>query len=208
MIDDLNAPLGQGKKAKRGAALAAFVPHALAGALALSLVSFTFWAATADDPLGGEPTALLAIDQGTAKVAEDASAPVKGEQPSRYDGPAPGSKTVTIIDGTSGKREEVTIPSTPGSPRASNASAAPAIEAAPAVNPHLIENSRHGSIPKIGPDGAKPSEVYARPVNLAPGKPDGPRIAIVISGLGIGTSGTAEALVQAAGLGYLCLCAL
>jgi hypothetical protein len=171
VIDDLNAPLGQGKKAKRGAALAAFVPLALAGALALSLVSFTFWAATADDPLGGEPAVLVAIDQGTApaKAADAGPGSGKTEQPSRYDGPAPGSKTVTIIDGTSGKREEVTIPSTRESPRAGDAPAPAAFEAAPAVNSNLIENSRHGSIPKMGPDGAKPSEVYARPVKLATG---------------------------------------
>jgi uncharacterized protein len=201
VTDDLNAPLGQVKKAKRGAALAAFVPHLFAGALGLSLLTFAFWAATANDPLGGEPTVLVAIDPGTApaKAADGGPASGKIEQPSRYDGPVPGSKTVTIIDGTSGKREEVTIPSTPESPRASNAPAPSAPEAAPPLSPLLIENSRHGSIPKIGPDGAKPSEVYARPVKLAAGKPDGPRIAIVISGLGIGTSGTAEALSKLPG---------
>jgi polysaccharide deacetylase 2 family uncharacterized protein YibQ len=56
-----------------------------------------------------------------------------------------------------------------------------------------MENSRHGSIPKIAPDGAKPAEVYAQAVKAINGKPDAPRIAVIVSGLGIGTSGTAEA---------------
>jgi uncharacterized protein len=126
--------------------------------------------------------------------------------PSRYDGPdaasapAAGGQTVTIIDGSSGKREEVTLPATPGSPRAGNPNAPAGNDAAPSgPNPRLIETSRHGGIPKIGADGARASEAYARPVKAAAGKPDGPRIAIVVSGLGIGTSGTAEALAKLPG---------
>ena len=195
MVDDLNTPLGQGTKSKRGSILRAFLPRALAAVLGLCLVTFVLWAVTADDPMGGEPTAVVAVEPG-ARVAADGQPPVKVVAPSRYDGPdagsgsAAGSKTITIIDGTSGKREEITLPATPGLPRSAN-------EGAPgASSAHLIETSRHGGIPKIGPDGARPSEVYAQPVKAAAGKPDGPRIAIVISGLGLGTSGTADALAK------------
>jgi polysaccharide deacetylase 2 family uncharacterized protein YibQ len=187
-------------------ALPAFLPHAVAGALGLSLVTFLLWAATADDPMGGEPAALVAVEP-TAKALEDSQQAAKAVTPSRYDGPdaaagpAAGGKTVTIIDGTSGKREEVTIPSAPGSPRAGNADTPAANERALAAapNPRLIETSRHGGIPKIGPDGARPAEVYARPVKATDGKPDAARIAIVISGLGIGTSGTSDALARLPG---------
>ena len=204
MADDLNAPLGQAKKAKRRLALFAYLPQAIAGALGLSLVSFLLWAATADDPFGGEPAALVAIEP-AAKTADDGQQPpIKVVTPSRYDGPdaaggpPPGSKTVTIIDGSSGKREEVTIPAAPGSPR--GAAVPAASESAPTPpSPRLLETSRHGALPKIGPDGARPSEVYARPVKATAGKPDSPRIAIVISGLGIGTSGTADALAKLPG---------
>jgi polysaccharide deacetylase 2 family uncharacterized protein YibQ len=205
VADDLNAPLGQGKKAGRRLAFPPFLPHAIAGALGLSLISFLLWAATADDPMGGEPAALVAVEP-TAKAVEDSQQAVKVVTPSRYDGPdatagpAPGSKTVTIIDGTSGKREDVTIPSAAGSPRAGNADT-PANERAlgGTPNPRLIETSRHGGIPKIGPDGARPAEVYARPVKATDGKPDAPRIAIVISGLGVGASGTSDALAKLPG---------
>jgi polysaccharide deacetylase 2 family uncharacterized protein YibQ len=194
VADELNAPLGQEKKARPRLALPDFLPQAVAAVLGLCFVSFLLWAATADDPFGGEPSALVAVEP-PAKAA-DAQQAVKVVAASRNDGPdaagpAAGSKTVTIIDGSSGKREEVTIPSTPASTRGAGESALSAPSA------RLAENSRHGAIPKIAADGARPAEVYARPVKAE--QPDRPRIAIVIGGLGIGTSGTSEALAKLPG---------
>ena len=37
------------------------------------------------------------------------------------------------------------------------------------------KTSRHGGIPRIAPDGARPSEVYARPVKPSAGQPNAPR---------------------------------
>jgi hypothetical protein len=91
--------------------------------------------------------------------------------------PPPGSKTVTIIDGSSGTRKEYTIPGggDGGSQR-------------PLLDPELIEGTRHGAIPKVGPDGVRPSSRYAHPRELPAGKKDSPIIAIVIGGLGISAS--------------------
>src|SRR5262245_59458264 len=58
----------------------------------------------------------------------------------------------------------------------------------------MIETTRHGTIPKIAADGARPAEVYSRPVQLTLDKVSGPRVAIVLGGLGIGAAGTFEAL--------------
>ena len=195
MADDLNAPLGQSKKAKRGVALTAYAPQAMAGVLALILGVFVLWAATVEDPLGGEPFVVVKLDP-PAKPAEQSTAKTETGAPSRYDGPAPGGpaadgQTVTIIDGTSGKREEVTIPAPAGTPPAASSAAA-----LTPPDPTLMETSRHGAIPKISTDGAKPAEIYAQPVKAASGKPDAPRIAIIVAGLGIGTSSTAEALAK------------
>jgi hypothetical protein len=95
--------------------------------------------------------------------------------------PPPGSKTVTIIDGSSGTRKEFTIPGNGdgGSQK-------------PLLDPKLIEGTRHGAIPKVGPDGARPSSRYAHPRELPTSKRDSPIIAIVIGGLGISASGTAD----------------
>src|SRR5205085_11361347 len=100
-------------------------------------------------------------------------------------GSSPGATTVTIIDGMSGKRQEVTINQAPQTPQV------PQINAT--VDKRLVETSRHGPIPKIGSDGARAADVYARSTKSVTSK-DGTRIAIVVGGLGIGAAGTMEAL--------------
>jgi uncharacterized protein len=182
--DDLSAPLGQSTNRKRRFVLPLAVPQAIAGALGLFLVVFVLWTISMDDPLGGEPMVIVAADPRPAgKTAEIAPWSGPAEAPRRYDGPAqgtpPGGRTVTIIDGSSGKRQEVVIPD--GKP-------------APGGDERLLETSRHGPIPKIGADGARPADTYARPIKLA--KADIPRVALVVTGLGIGANTTAEALAK------------
>jgi len=102
--------------------------------------------------------------------------------------PPPGSKTVTIIDGSSGKTQEVTIP---GNGAAKTAKTPGEAKAAP--EPQLSEPSRHGPIPVIGPNGARASLIYSHPRALPPDKTGAPQIAIIIAGIGISASGTADA---------------
>ena len=64
------------------------------------------------------------------------------------------------------------------------------------LDPKLLETTRHGSIPKIGPDGTRPSARYAHPRQVPPNKKDMPVIAIVVGGLGISASGTADAFAK------------
>jgi uncharacterized protein len=168
--------------------------------LGLSLAVFAGWAMVMDDPFGGEPMAVVPTDQraaGANRKSEEPSARPNvqsaSQRPNRYDGPAaepaaasapPASaKTVTIIDGSSGKRQEIVLPG-------------PADSKPGGMDQRLTETSRHGPLPKVAPDGARPSEVYARQTKAIPGKPNAPRVAIVIGGLGIGASGTNDALAK------------
>ncbi|MEI9804350.1 MAG: divergent polysaccharide deacetylase family protein [Pseudolabrys sp.] len=159
------------------------------------------WAIFANDPLGGEPTAVVPAKQpGAGQAKRDADG--DGKAYSRYDGPVvkipdaaatatkpagppPGSKTITIIDGSSGKSQDVIIPGTPAPPAGGAAK--------PQGELKLLETTRHGAIPQIGPDGTRASVAYAKPLQLPPNKKDYPRIAIVLSGVGISASGTADA---------------
>ena len=158
---------------------------------------FALWALIADNPLGGEPTARVLADQpaaGSAKAPLAAPLPrpdpgamtdrTRLRRPRRH---PPGTQTVTIIDGSSGKRQEVIV-----------AGSGEGTKGAP-VDTKLLEISRHGPIPKISADGARPSEVYARKTPTAAGNPDGPRIALIISGLGVGASLTSDALTKIPG---------
>jgi len=200
VADDLNAPLGQHKR-KRLLNLPVSAPQLLAGVLGLSGVVVVAWAALVNDPLGGEPTAVVATKAPpSTQTARDGDR--DGKQHARHDGeagsapnapeaaakaveaPPPGSRTVTIIDGSSGARQQFTIPG--NSDGASK----------PLLDPKLVEATRHGAIPKIGPDGVRPSARYARPRDLPANKKDSPLISIVIGGLGIGASGTADAFAK------------
>jgi polysaccharide deacetylase 2 family uncharacterized protein YibQ len=98
-----------------------------------------------------------------------------------------GTKTVTIIDGKTGARQEVVIPD--GGSAANSASVPP-------LNQNFVEMTPRGPIPKIAADGTRPSEAFARPVKALPGKPDAPRVALIISGLGVSASGTDEAITK------------
>lgn len=60
------------------------------------------------------------------------------------------------------------------------------------LDPILVESSRHGFVPRIGPNGRKPSDHYAAPAPLG----DGPRIGIVIAGFGLRSALVKQALKQ------------
>jgi uncharacterized protein len=126
-IDDLSVPLGQ-RPAKRRRELAVSVPKVIAAALALFLGVFIVWAIVSDDPFGGEPRVAMPIDKRGLAAANkpEANAPQSTPtapnlkvvapdaqqvepQQSRSTAP-PGVKTVTIIDGKTGARQEIVIP--------------------------------------------------------------------------------------------------
>ena len=117
--DELSAPLGQDKRPRQhrnGLSFLQLVAAAL-GALAITIVG---WAMLVEDPLGGEPMAIAPVDLAAAakaKPEKPESAAGEGRTGLSRDGgygsgsepPAaalPPSRTVTIIDGTSGQRRE------------------------------------------------------------------------------------------------------
>jgi uncharacterized protein len=206
--DDLNAPLGLNKKpvSRRVPPLA--LPVA-AGLLGLLLAVGVAWSLLGNDPLGGEPmvvvnaglspdgtpekkppiapkvedaastraTTLPAADPITRIVAGEPVAEKSGDK--GLEKPAGrGEQIVTIIDGKSGARQEVRIP-------------AAADPSNTGVNTQLIEMTRYGAIPRVGADGSRAAQAYARPIQA---KPTSPQIAIVVAGLGISASVTTEAL--------------
>jgi polysaccharide deacetylase 2 family uncharacterized protein YibQ len=205
--DDLDVPLGTDKKRRKGLTLPIAAPQLVAGVLGFSVLVVGFWAVFADDPFGGEPITVIAtrpVLTATAKDENVAAATQAADRPGRYTGPGaatmgiakpgepavaplpPGAKTITIIDGSSGKKQDVVLPGNPTLPDAKLQKAAP--------DQRLLEQSRHGAIPKIGADGARPSATYARPIKMPADKPDAPRIAIIVGGLGTSAAVTTDAL--------------
>ncbi|MDO9442875.1 MAG: divergent polysaccharide deacetylase family protein [Beijerinckiaceae bacterium] len=69
------------------------------------------------------------------------------------------------------------------------------VQLAPAPDRRLVEKGTHGPLPKIGADGARPSEVYARPLIMPTNMRAGaPRIAIVVGGMGLSQTATSGAI--------------
>ena len=194
--DDLSTPLGQKTvRAKRRYRLPFTGTQALAVVLGLFLVAFAGFAIFNDNPLGGEPIAHIALRQATPAVGEKSVAthPGAAEPAAKSATPqaaAGEQKTVTIIDGSSGARHDVTISS--DAPDKGAAEAAPAIMAA--VDPRLLEKSRYGMIPVVS-DGLKPFTAYAAEADRAKAAKM-PVVAIVVGGLGVGAAKTTEAIMK------------
>ena len=168
--DDLNAPLGQDKKqaaAESAGDRAAAVWPALLGLFGLAVVG---WALFVNDPLGGEPVAVVATgrpapdrpsrtppatreQQPAMTASRRSSARRRGRSRAAAAAPPPGSQ-----DRHHHRRLERQAPGRRRFParRRRRAKARRSISS-------CLETTRHGAIPKIAPDGARPSALYAQP---------------------------------------------
>jgi uncharacterized protein len=207
--DDLNAPLGQ-KPKKRRFAIPITTSQVLGGVLSLFFGAFVLWATLGDNPFGGEPMVVAKINAPSGPAASGTPDVLSGT-PNRYDGPAEvpphaaqaapagAAQTVTIIDGKTGQRQEVELAPPAADTPAPTAAAVPADQ-------KFAEMTSHGLIPKVAADGVRPADAFAEPVKTLPGKPDAPRIAIIIGGLGVSESATADAITKLPGavtLGFM-----
>jgi uncharacterized protein len=193
--DDLHKPLGLSADRSR----AGLAPHLRAIAAAVMIgagvAALTFLAGEADH--AGEPFATASIEPA---APSNASAP-EGREPDGKGGDderAAAAASATEIEADSG----VAVVRPDGAPapgamviRIPDAPGAAKLAAAP--DPRLIERSDFGPLPRVGPDGARPAQVYARP---APSPAKGrPRIALVIGGLGLNDQATTRAITKLPG---------
>jgi uncharacterized protein len=195
--DDLSAPLGQETvRQKRRFRLPFTGMQALAVLLGLFLACFLGFALFNDNPLGGEPmTTRIAIrplspaDEKPAVAAASGGSEAGAKSATKQTGSSE-QRTVTIIDGSSGARHDVTISGE--APDKTAAGAAPTMMAG--IDPHLLEKSRYGMIPVMS-DGLKPFNAYAAEADRAKAAKM-PVVAIVVGGLGIGAAKTTDAIMK------------
>ncbi|WP_028166263.1 divergent polysaccharide deacetylase family protein [Bradyrhizobium elkanii] len=191
--DELSAPLGQETVAKKRRFQVPFTAtQALAVMLGLILVTFAGIALFNDDPLGGEPIAHIALRK--APVAEEkpaaagpAAEPMAKSPPRQAAGE---SKTVTIIDGSSGARHDVVVSGDAADKAESDAAPGPMT----GIDQRLLEKSRYGMIPVVA-DGLRPFTVYAADADRAKAAKT-PVVAIVVGGLGVGAAKTTDAIMK------------
>jgi uncharacterized protein len=196
VADDLSLPLGTGVRRRSLLPTPPFLR--IAGLIGLLTAIALGWLLFAKDPRASEPFAVVSIEKSGAKQKSELAAPPAaasvrnpGENNKAVAIP-PGAQTVTIIDGKSGARQEVVVRNPDAAAGAAVAKLQDNFEAHP-VDRRLVEVSRHGAIPRVGSDGARPLDLYASAAAAAADRKL-PRIAIVVGGLGIGGGTTAEAI--------------
>jgi polysaccharide deacetylase 2 family uncharacterized protein YibQ len=194
--DELDEPLGlasgvaaapvRRKRPTKGAAIGAALLAIVVGVLTLP---------RRDLSLDGEPFAV-------AKV-EVAPAPRKPDAPdvtaSVRQTPAPMAAPATQAEATS--EVKVTRGSGgPPKPLIIDVAQALGVKLAAAPDARLIERSEYGLLPRIGVDGARPIDVYARAVIADPSLGSGrPRIALVVRGLDRNAEGADDAIARLPG---------
>jgi len=166
------------------------------------------WLLLSDHRLAGEPVVRLAVapEPAPAKPAElrpgnpdeEPTTPKPATTLPDTDQPSPDEQA--LLDAA--KRVEQGDEATPadgvrivGAESTSDDNAPAADTVGPlrrAPDQALIANSPQGPLPVIAKDGRQAWKVYARP--LPKGLPEGPRVAIVVSGMGISESATAHAI--------------
>ena len=150
------------------------------------------------DPYGGEPYAIATVTRSPVEpAAPSGGSQIKDVEPRVVEGAPPElppnaqsvadiekATGVRVVRGTGEKAGGVVI-QVPQAP----------VRLAVAPDKRLVEGSRHGVLPKVGADGSRPADVYARPAPVLPPKTLG-RVAIVISGMGLSQASTSDSIVR------------
>jgi len=159
-----------------------------AGAIILVAAGTYLWLDWTE-PLPEPPKPLLTVTLPTApKVAPAPAAPTAPTAPPTADAPASSAAPPAAeppqqaaVPPAPPPPPKPSVPATPGKPEA----------LPPAPDPALVERTALGPLPMIGPDGRKPWQAYARPFDRGDKRP---RIAVLLTGLGLSGAATEAAI--------------
>ena len=211
MTDELSAPLSPQRKRKTAGSDRETRPQILRIAAWSSAAAFVLALAAGGvfllrgDPLGGEPVVVLDLQ---SPAAQGGTASMQGGMEFRSGQPADGSSgtDVAIVTRLDGSGVDLSVPGAspsdqslnPNAMRGGGQSGDMAALAADSADERVVEHANIGLLPRIGNNGEKPSDVYARQAQLSPviGSGDPARIALMIGGLGISASITDEAIAR------------
>jgi polysaccharide deacetylase 2 family uncharacterized protein YibQ len=195
--DELNEPLGyaSGEVGALPAGLMRTVGQAALAAAALAASIGLARVAGRESPLGGEPFAVAKVE-----VAPPARPPASDTTPTIHEVAARPISSADQVEAASGVK--VTRAGGGGPPDAPiiDVERALAVRLDAAPDSRLIETSRYGPLPRIGADGARPFEVYARPAPLDQKlQASAPRIALMVGDLGLNAEGAEAAIAKLPG---------
>ncbi len=192
--DDLYDPLGLDKRRpKRRLPLRSIFLASLGAAL---LACFG-WLHFYGNPSGGEPEAVATIAPARAVMPVY---PNEARNPEKAGVGAAAIENATDLERKSGVKVVRAGGGTAPAATIIEVSRALGVTLAPAPDPRLVEPSRYGPLPRVGADGARPADVYARPLVTPPAKTNAPRIALLVGGLGLSASATRAAIANLPGV--------
>lgn len=142
----------------------------------------------ADDEAGASPGAEPGVPVVSLAV------PPRGGSLASGMSPPGGDATLNTLAATqTGPGAGIVIPSVTDASYATLPAPPPSDPLPPVPDPALIEQGDHGPLPKIGPDGRKPWQAYARSYDTRDSRP---RIAVVVGGLGLSRAATQAAITR------------
>lgn len=202
MADELSAPLGRRKRT----GLSAWRPRRLAR-LPLARIGFALVGLIVvvvggrilfvNDPEGGRPSTTVPINstRNDNAIASSVAAPAPpGATTGVAASAAPSPSAATITPATAPPGASITIvnpdlPSTTADAGGGDSLAANR----QGVIPALAEDTKNGPIPRISAKGQTPFIAYQRPVTLPADQASRPKVAIVVTGLGLDEQSTLDA---------------
>ena len=183
-LTELNRPLGQDRAAPPGKPWGRWLVPAFACMVGLAWASIVLIVAIRREPDGGEPMAIAQIEKRAAPAQSVPATLQPGPSQPDPTQVARGQSSARQLESESGVNVVRPGAEAPGSIVITIPDSAATIRLAPAPDNRLVERTRHGLLPKLGPDGATPAQIYARPAGPAPAGKIAGRIAILVGGLG------------------------
>ena len=188
--DELNEPLGMASPPSRRP-----IPYRRLGfaACALLAVGLGVFFVETDDRMGGEPYAVASVElHPFVPPAPAPSAPQAASASTASNSFAPSS--ASAVEMASGVKVYRGAAAPPGS-LIITVPEAIGLHLTPAPDKRLVDKSKYGLLPRVAADGARPSEVYARPPLLSGKlKASAPRVALLVGGLGLSQASTNSAI--------------
>lgn len=185
MADELDAPLG--RRSARSATRTAFArarrpPFArlAIGFIVVALLVPTVWVLVVDDPDGGRPVAEVEVAPATpsSEFADPLTLDVAEEMARNAEADA-----AEVLEPDAAEAEEIL-----------EIAGLPVGDDVFGALPDMVEDSPHGAVPQLGPQGQRAADIYARAsidANAAAGRP---RVAMLVTGLGLADQSTRDAI--------------
>lgn len=192
-LTELNRPLGQDRTTRQQPMLRRWFSRGLTMSVAGLFTGLALFGALRSDPDGGQPLATAEIRQ-KAPAPEIVANATQQAVTAQQTGPA-GARQLETEAGVTVVRPGAEAPGAIVITVPDDGT----VRLAPAPDKRLVERGRHGILPRVGPDGATPAQVYARPLGPEPATKPAGRVAILLGGLGISQSGTDAAISRLPG---------